>query len=517
MHLQTKQNPKDSMTEQGIAVSCHNVHFRYFQQNRKNILDGCSMTVRKGTITVLMGRSGCGKSTLAALLSGLYPENGGFLEDGSIQLFGKPIEGYPFPERAAHVSMMFQNPDLQFCMRTLRKEMRFCLENLSCPCEQMDARIEKAAEATGMTNFLDRDLFTLSGGEKQKAELTCIFLLQSKLIVLDEPFGNIDMKWARKIRDLLIKKNKEDGTTILIIFHSLDYFMDYFDELKVMDSRGTICEGITRETLTQYESLFRREGLRWPYDRHGGTHPDLSGQVSIPSITLQSASIYAGKKRHTCKSPILSGVEAIFPKGRITAILGPSGSGKTTLFRAILGQQKYDGSICLEGNEVKKMSSAKRFQQVGIVFQNPSNQFITHNVLQEVEEGLKTTERNPDALEKKAKDLLKAFHLERFVRYSPYMLSQGQQRRLAVLAILSGTQKVLLLDEPTYGQDDAMTKEIMTMLRNRVEEEGLTVVLTTHDLAVVQDYADTCYLVQDGILKERSMADIDDGKIKSFL
>lgn len=177
MHLQTKQNPKDSMTEQGIAVSCHNVHFRYFQQNRKNILDGCSMTVRKGTITVLMGRSGCGKSTLAALLSGLYPENGGFLEDGSIQLFGKPIEGYPFPERAAHISMMFQNPDLQFCMRTLRKEMRFCLENLSCPCEQMDARIEKAAEATGMTNFLDRDLFTLSGGEKQKAELTCIFLL----------------------------------------------------------------------------------------------------------------------------------------------------------------------------------------------------------------------------------------------------------------------------------------------------------------------------------------------------
>ena len=187
------------------------------------------------------------------------------------------------------------------------------------------------------------------------------------------------------------------------------------------------------------------------------------------------------------------------------------------MFRAILGQQKYDGSICLEGNEVKKMSSAKRFQQVGIVFQNPSNQFITQNVLQEVGEGLKTTESNPDALEKKAKDLLKEFHLERFVRYSPYMLSQGQQRRLAVLAILSGTQKVLLLDEPTYGQDDAMTKEIMTMLRNRVEEEGLTVVLTTHDLAVVQDYADTCYLVQDGILKERSMADIDDGKIKSFL
>lgn len=93
--------------------------------------------------------------------------------------------------------MMLRNPDLQFCMWTLRKEMRFCLENLSRPREQMDARIEKAAEATGMTNFLDRDLFTLSGGEKQKAELTCIFLLQSKLIVLDEPFGNIDMKWAR--------------------------------------------------------------------------------------------------------------------------------------------------------------------------------------------------------------------------------------------------------------------------------------------------------------------------------
>ena len=551
------------------AIQAEHLRFRYFPQNKKNILEDCSITAPQGKITVLMGRSGCGKSTLAALLAGLYPENGGILESGKIRIFGEEIDRFSFPERAGKISMMFQNPDLQFCMKTLRKEMQFCLENVSCPPEEMEGRIQEAAVKTGMTEMLDRELFTLSGGEKQKAELTCIFLLGSKIILLDEPFANIDVSWAFRLRDLLLQKNREDGTTIVVIDHRLDYWIDCFDELKVMKEDGQILEGITRESLPDEEGLFQSEGLRWPLETHGkssegssgqrlpvkesaGQHlPDrepgaanFSAETSFLSdrekkpeekdtdksavdpgesredplpISLLSAGIYPGKKKNKKTAPILEGAYASFREGIMTAVVGPSGCGKTTLFRTLLGQQKYDGSIRIRGRELKTIASAALFQKIGIVFQNPSNQFVTQNVLQEVEEGLKERERDPAQREKHARELLREFHLERYARYSPYMLSQGQQRRLAVLAILSGTQKILLLDEPTYGQDDAMTREIMTLLRRRVQEESLTVIFTTHDPSVVREWADVCYLVRGKKLEERRRECFETGELESVL
>ena len=157
------------------AISCRNVTFRYFETS-KPILEQVSLELPVGEISVLMGSSGCGKSTLAAVLCGLLPENGGFLSEGTIALFGTPLKQLSPVERAKEISMMFQNPDLQFCMQTLRKELYFCMENISIPREQMKSRAEEAARAIGMEELLDRPLHTLSGGEKQRAVLACIYL-----------------------------------------------------------------------------------------------------------------------------------------------------------------------------------------------------------------------------------------------------------------------------------------------------------------------------------------------------
>lgn len=491
------------------VLEAEEVSFRYIEKNKKEVLDHVSISFPEGKISVLMGASGCGKSTLFALLAGLYPENGGVLASGEIRLFGKPLGEYSIPQRAEKLSVMFQNADLQFCMDTLRKEMLFCLENISCPPEEMQERVEKAAAALQMTDMLDRPFQSLSGGEKQKAELACLFLLGSKVILLDEPFANIDEAWAERIVEMLVRMNREYGTTIIAVDHSLDYWLEVLDEIQVLRQDGSVVRGISKENLKDYAELFREEGLRWPFEEKKRPARLAEGKSSV---VMEGAGIFTGKKREKSRRMVLAGADAVFYENEMTAILGPSGCGKTTLLRTLLGQQDYEGSIRINGKELRKIPGKELFSEAGIVFQNPSNQFITQNVLEEIESGLlgklaKHEELQGSGTEKEALELLRSFHLDRFRKYSPYMLSQGQQRRLAVLSILAGKRKILLLDEPTYGQDDAMTKEIMELLRRRMTTERMTILFTSHDRRLVEEWADRCYLFREGRLCESNGTD----------
>ncbi len=498
-----------------FALEARNLRFRYLEQNKKNVLENISARFEKGKITVLMGGSGCGKSTLAALLAGLYPENGGIITDGERFLLGKPIEDYSVSERACSLSMMFQNADLQFCMDTPRKEMLFCLGNISCPPEQMKNRIDTAAEKLCITALLDRPLHSLSGGEKQKIALCCIFLLGSEVILLDEPFANIDEKWAKEIAEMLKEMNREKETTVIVIDHSLDHWLDCAHEIQVMKKTDGSILRIPRAELKNHRELFREEGLRWPFEEAARELCNESGES--PVITLDNVSYCIEKKRKKESELLLKDAKAVFYKNKMTAIVGPSGCGKTTLFRVLLGQNKYNGSIKINGKELKDLRSRELFQRVGIVFQNPSNQFLTQNVLEEVECGLagrivKKNEFAGTETEQKAIELLKEFGLDKFRKYSPYMLSQGQQRRLAVLSVLAGQQKILLLDEPTYGQDDAMTQEIMKLLRRKTDTDDLTVIFSTHDKRLVKQWADHCYEFTEG-----GLVYADHGKAESAL
>ena len=199
-----------------LALELEDVVFRYQEKGRRNILDHTSLTIPAGTLTVLMGGSGCGKSTLAAVAAGLYPENGGFLESGIIRLYGQDLKMLDPQKRAAYLTVLFQNPDLQFCMNTLREEMRFCLENICIPAGKMDERINQAAAELGITPLLDQTLSTLSGGEKQKAALSCLYVMESRCILLDESFANLDREAAVQLLEMLLRM-KASGRTILAI------------------------------------------------------------------------------------------------------------------------------------------------------------------------------------------------------------------------------------------------------------------------------------------------------------
>lgn len=478
-------------------LSAEHVTFRYFELAKHNILEDASLTIRPGTVTVIIGSSGCGKSTMAAVCAGLYPENGGELLNGSIRLCGQDIGSLSPSERCRILTLMFQNPDLQFCMDTLRKELRFCLENISFPADQMDSRIETFAGELSIEPLLDRRFASLSGGEKQKAALCCLLALNSRGILLDEPFANIDPVSSEEIISLLKRQNSIHRTTIIAIDHQLDHWLSTADEFILVGSGGQIIKrGITPKTLDQYEDLFLSQGVFFPgrqYPKSEKTSPKGA------AIALDRVSVKAGKNGpYLFKDCSLS-----FEYGQMTAITGSSGIGKTSLFHTLLKQRPYDGTIFINGKDLKKIKHKDLFQMTGIVFQNPSQQFTTTNVLDEVTENLTIWRPGLNAAEKQrlAMELLRQYGLWDYRKYSPYMLSQGQQRRLAVLSVLCGEQKILLLDEPTYGQDDRSTRTIMEQLRQKARDQGLCIIFSTHDLKLAEACADATYTIEEKELK----------------
>ncbi|MBR0380923.1 MAG: ABC transporter ATP-binding protein [Eubacterium sp.] len=489
------------------AIVFEDVVFRYIKDGKRNILDHVSLEIEKGKITVLMGASGCGKSTFAAVTAGLYPENGGYLERGDVLLFGKQVREMNPQTRAGYLTLMFQNPNLQFCMDTLRREMEFCLENMQVPAEDMDDRIEEAASQLDVKNLLDKPLQTLSGGEKQKANLACLFLIGAQCVLLDEPFANIDKEAAGEIVHMIYDFRKAGGT-VVAIDHRLDLWLDVADEIRILGKGGSvIADGINKENLQVYIPVLQREGLFYPKSRKKA---EMTEKTSQPAIIMKDFSVcrdnpkrsWLGRKSDPREIPgnlLLDLAKAEFPQGALSAVLGPSGSGKTTTFLSVLKEHPYYGTIEIMGCDLKKIAKKDLYHIVGIVFQNPANQFVTQNVKDEVIQSLSRWKPELSAEEclVRAEKLLKDYGLEAYQDYSPYMLSQGQQRRLAVLSVLAGGQRILLLDEPTYGQDYRSAMSIINQIRREILEENLTVIIITHDEQLAYTCADRIYRLSD--------------------
>lgn len=338
----------------------------------------------------------------------------------------------------------------------------------------------------------------------------CLYVMGSRCVLLDESFANLDGEAARELLEVLLEM-KRRGRTIIAIDHQADLWLDAADEIILLGQGTRVAQrGISRDNLPQFRERFHELGLFYPGEMRRSV-PVRTGQT--PMLTLRGVGIRSGepKKRGWRRGrpegeALLEDADASFPKGCMTAVLGRSGSGKTTTLLSVLGQHPYTGHIELDGRDISRMKPRELYRQVGIVFQNPANQFVTQNVEGEVRVGLELWEPGlSDAQHRqRADELLEAFGLYPLRRYSPYMLSQGQQRRLAVLSVIAGGQRLLLLDEPTYGQDAKSVEAIMRQLRERVEQDGLTVIFITHDRALALAWADCIYE-----LRERSLVPLE--------
>ena len=460
------------------AVRWEDVTFSYGEHSKHNVLEHISFAVRADRFTLLTGPSGCGKSTLLYLAAGLYPGNGGFLRSGRVTVDGQE-PGSMAPEQRAHLlAMLFQNPDLQFCMDTVEHEMVFCMENISLPADEIDARLEQALAFCGIAHLRTRKLSTLSGGEKQRVMLACAVVLRPRWLLLDEPFANLDEESARVLVAHLRRLHDEHGVGILAVDHDPRLWLGAADELVVFSSTGqTVQRGSVPCVVPPYQ-----------------LKPVQKNPSEGDSLVLEDLTVYKGNTQ------ILCDLSARFQAGQIHAILGPSGCGKSTLFQTLCGMERYTGHILVEGHEVSRLRPKQLGGLMGFVFQSPQDQFVAGTVLDEITLSLHSS--GTQDIPGEARRILEEIGLWRHRKLSPYMLSQGQQRRLGVAALLAYRCRVLVCDEPTYAQDRDNILCIMDQLQRRVLEDGLTLVFSTHDRLLARCYADHIYELREGRLYE---------------
>lgn len=459
-------------------LSCRDLTFRY---EGMPVFSDVSFSVAPGEAVLLMGPSGCGKSTLAYCLSGLYPSYAGELS-GEILLEGRPLSDYEVNDRARAVSILFQNPDDQFCMDRVDHEILFALENINYPGDLRQYMRELLA-LVGLEGVEQSLIYTLSGGTKQKLALATALAAGAKMLILDEPFANLDPGACAELSVKLAEMNRR-GLTLLIVDHRPDYWRPFLNRVLLMNRDGTLSpECLLPEELEAHREAFAARGLflddSWLRDRCPPALPQPEGAA----VEGENVSLFHGKKA------IAAGLSFRFPKGGITALVGKNGSGKTSLLTAIAGAGKYKGTLRVEG-------------AAGLVFQNPRFQFLARSVEEEVLTTLRTAKPgvSDKELTGEAEALLEEFSLLEWKDASPYTLSQGQQRRLALLAMLAGSRPLLLLDEPTYAQDERATAFILDLLSQRMAG-GLSAVIATHDLALAQCCANRVYLLENGTMR----------------
>ena len=430
-----------------MSLQANNLTFKYFEKGTKYIFENLDFHIPKGEITLLTGKSGSGKSTLAYVLAGLYPENAGILISGEVIVDGVNIATLTPDKRVKYITMMFQNPDLQFCMNHLEQELEFCLENVGVEEGARAQRINSAISTLGINHLRGQSFNTMSGGEKQKCALACIVALESQYIILDEAFANIDPVSAREIIEMLSQLQ----VTVLAIDHNVLLWEGKYDKMISLDGSVVTTFDLKANLHELGDTIIETKNL-------------IVGGISYPDIKIK--------------------------KGSINAVVGRSGSGKTTLFKTLIKQYKYEGSITLNDIPVRRVGKRKLFGQCGIVFQNPANQFLALTVFDEVLFSVKRWYKKRDLQwqEEKTIELLRLFKLDGYKKYAPYMLSQGQQRRLAVLTMIAGAQDVLLLDEPTYGQDYENICVMMELLLEKAKS-GLTVIFATHNLTIAKNFS----------------------------
>ncbi|WP_197025056.1 ABC transporter ATP-binding protein [Paucisalibacillus sp. EB02] len=454
------------------------------------MIQDLSITFDSESITVITGPSGCGKSTFLNLAGGIYPQNAGVLHSGHISVNGQNLAELAPDQRAPMIGVMFQNPDLQFCMDTVENELLFCLGNVQTPPEKMPKIIQDALEFCGITHLKDRKLQSLSGGEKQKAMLACLVALDPEWLLLDEPFANVDEDSSAELV-AKIEELHQKGKGILVVDHRLEYWLPVCDEICFLESNNDM--NITRYKMEAIsDEMLMEKGILPPSIPYKQKGDESIVKPVNPILEIKNLTVFRGKQQ------ILNTINYTFERSKVYALLGTSGSGKSTLFGAINRLYNYQGKILLNGNDVKKRVIRKT-GAIGFVTQNPQDQFVASTVLEEITIGLHRTKSLSET-----EPILRGIGLWGYRNFSPYMLSQGQQRRLGVASLMAYDCQVLICDEPTYAQDWKNTTAIMDSLVEEMMERGMTLIFSTHDRKLANDYADVILTLKEGELIECS-------------
>ena len=523
------------MAERKPIISFRNFSFQYRAQKRPTLTD-INLEIYPGERVLIAGPSGSGKSTLAGCINGLNPFSNPGACTGTLTVDGVDAPHSSIFELSAHVGTVLQDPDGQFIGLTVGEDIAFALENSCTPQDEMHAITRHAAELVGIENHLGYAPHELSGGQKQRVSLAGVMVDQVKILLFDEPLANLDPATGKQAIELIDEIQKKTDTTVLIIEHRLEDVLWRNVDRIVLVNGGTILADLRPDELLS-GSLLAENGIREPLYvtalRYAGVditpdkHPaHVDSLVLDDTDTQKLRDWFTARPRPAAqpeREPLLEvkglcfgyqkGQQALrdvsfsIGKGEMVSIVGRNGAGKSTLSKLICGFETPDaGEIFLNGKSLAEENIRRRAQHIGYVMQNPNQMISKTMIYDEVALGLQRSGLTEEQIREKVEATLKVCGLYPFRNWPISALSFGQKKRVTIASVLVLDPELILLDEPTAGQDFRHYTDIMEFLRG-LNARGVTVVMITHDMHLMLEYTRRALVFCDGrLIADRTAA-----------
>ena len=523
------------MAERKPIISFRNFSFQYRAQKRPTLTD-IDLEIYPGERVLIAGPSGSGKSTLAGCINGLNPFSNPGACTGTLTVDGVDAPHSSLFELSAHVGTVLQDPDGQFIGLTVGEDIAFALENSCTPQDEMHAITRHAAELVGIENHLGYAPHELSGGQKQRVSLAGVMVDQVRILLFDEPLANLDPATGKQAIELIDEIQKKTDTTVLIIEHRLEDVLWRNVDRIVLVNGGTILADLRPDELLS-GSLLAENGIREPLYvtalRYAGVditpdkHPAHVDSLVLDDTDTQKLRDWFTARPRPAAQPerepllevkglcfgyqkgqqTLRDVSFSIGKGEMVSIVGRNGAGKSTLSKLICGFEPPDaGEIFLNGKPLAEENIRRRAQHIGYVMQNPNQMISKTMIYDEVALGLQRSGLTEEQIREKVEATLKVCGLYPFRNWPISALSFGQKKRVTIASVLVLDPELILLDEPTAGQDFRHYTDIMEFLRG-LNARGVTVVMITHDMHLMLEYTRRALVFCDGrLIADRTAA-----------
>lgn len=500
-------------------ISFNQFTFQYDAQAEATLKD-ISFDIVKGEKVLILGPSGSGKSTLAQCLNGIIPNIHKGQAKGQVRIDGQDIFKQSIYDKSQLVSTVLQDPDGQFIGLTVAEDLAFALENDCANRSEMKDKVALWAERLDLTSLLNHRPQDLSGGQKQRVSLAGVLIDESPILLFDEPLANLDPKSGQETIDLIDKIHKEEGATTIIIEHRLeDVLYRPVDRILLVNDGTLLFNGSPDELLSS--TLLLENGIREPlyvtvlrqlgFDTRDAENLSQLDALDLSDLVLPDRVLK--DKRDSSSDSILK-VEGLsvsygdnptiiedlsfsLKKGERLAIVGKNGAGKSTLAKALCGFVPSQGKLTYEGQDISQDSIAERSERIGFVLQNPNQMISQTMIFDEVALGLRLRGIEEAEVEERVHEVLKTCGLYSFRKWPISALSFGQKKRVTIASILVLKPEIIILDEPTAGQDYKTYTDIMNFL-DSLQKQGHTIVMITHDMQLMLEYSDRCLVVVEG-------------------
>ena len=464
-------------------INLENVFFDYGKGNQIITLKDINLTINKGELVLLCGESGSGKTTITRLINGLIPNYYNGEIKGKVSFNDKLIRDMKLYEISEKMGSVFQNPRSQFFNIDTTSELAFECENLGLPIDEIKRRIDQTVKNLHIENLMDKSIFDLSGGEKQKIACASITTPDPDVFILDEPSSNLDIEAINNLKDI-IKFWKDNGKTIIVAEHRIYYLTDLIDKMVYLKN-GIIESIFTKEDIKKLsaEEIYNM-----------GIRPLHLNQIQYQTLDLSGndddfIKINSMDFEYSKNNPVLSIEPITFPSGGINVIIGLNGAGKTTFARCLCGlNKKMKGTIQIDGNEMKHNQRLKRSY---MVMQDVNHQLFTESVLDELflSMGDEDVER--------AEEILESLNLLDFKDAHPMSLSGGQKQRVAIACAIASNSDIIFYDEPTSGLDLKHMHHVGNNIL-KLQKMGKTQFIITHDLEFILNCCTNVIHIEDG-------------------